>query len=503
MMLSRIALSRTALVRTLLILCCTVTLIPVAQAQGPKDAANLPSNRVKGSWIDKGSNLRDQEIRYDTLFIRNNWSALTHDNVDWPTRVPSNPSTKGKDLQTQRAGEKHTGVRYDHEMSPAQVLQTHTAQGSDGTLPWQGMATVGPLKDPRPLIRLQDPSYADFRRWSAAAETDRGMSPESVMPAAVAELHSKMQGASEATSTGAADGTDYALSILQLSLINIANEASGTPGPTNQAFKPLTQAIWMVQQMFKQVYLPFALLLLLPGALLTQIRCVTASGGLNASGEDNNPFAGILKSVIAIFLIPATQLIVSYSIDLGNSLSYEVQNIISGPEIVRQAEAVEKNSYDAKYYGDQAMHMLQNFLDMSLSCGLVVLLAFQLVMMCYLMLMGPMAAAFLAWPGGIGQLFKPVFVNWLHAVMTLSLWRFWWCVLVLVMIVRIRWLSGLGLYDPYSQWEALAYSAFLVLMTYVPFMPFDLKPGDMVDKLLQKGEELSSGTGRPKSVTPA
>ncbi|MBX9952198.1 MAG: hypothetical protein K2Y39_23695 [Candidatus Obscuribacterales bacterium] len=472
-------------------------------AASPKTAGNLPSNRVGDDGVDRGSNLKDQQLRYDKQFIRNRWSADTHDSVDWPTRVLSDPDTDGKNLETQRSGEKLKGVRYKHELQAGQVNQTHTAQSSDGNLPWQGMATTGPLHDPRPLVRLQDPSYADFRRWQAPSESDRGMSPESVMPAAVAEMHSKMQGASEATANGTTNGTQEALSILKLSLLNIANEATGTPGPTNVAFKPLTQCIWMVQTVFKQLYLPFALLLLLPGAVLSQVKSTAVANLPGEKPEDESPFNSLLKCAIAVFLIPATQLIVSYSIDVGNSLSYEIQNVITGSSIVEQAEAIEKNSYEAKYYGDQAMHLMQNTLDMSLTFGLVVLIAFQTAMMCYLLLMGPMAAAFLAWPGGLGRLFKPVFSNWLDAVITLSLWRFWWCAIVLVMQLRIGWLKELGLYDPYSQWEALMFSAFLVLMTSVPFAPFDCKPGEMVEKLMQKAQQLSSGKGRPGSVSPA
>ncbi len=49
-----------------------------------------------------------------------------------------------------------------------------------------------------------------------------------------------------------------------------------------------------------------------------------AGGFALKAAEAQSPFDGLLRSFVAVFLIPATQLIVSYAIDVGNSMAYSV-----------------------------------------------------------------------------------------------------------------------------------------------------------------------------------
>ena len=134
-----------------------------------------------------------------------------------------------------------------------------------------------------------------------------------------------------------------------------------------------------------------------------------------------------------------------------------------------------------------------NEVNMLLNYALTVLIAYQTVMMCYLFLMGPIAAAFFAWPNGVGRLFKMVLGSWLDAVTNLALWRFWWCVILLCMSTRIHWLQEIGQYNAQDPWERAVYTAFMVMLTYVPFNPFDFRPGDLVDTLLQKAGVKAGG----------
>jgi hypothetical protein len=106
--------------------------------------------------------------------------------------------------------------------------------------------------------------------------------------------------------------------------------------------------------------------------------------------------------------------------------------------------------------------------------------------------MGPIAAAFYVWPTGVGRLFKPVFANWVDAVINIALWKFWWCVIVLCMVTRINLLTFV---DINPTWEAYMFVCFLIMMSYVPFCPFECKPGEMVDKILQKAQELKKSAG--------
>src|SRR5262249_6793610 len=265
---------------------------------------------------------------------------------------------------------------------------------------------------------------------------------------------------------------------------------------------------------------PMAFLLLLPGAILTQFKGMVGAVIAGADEDSINPFTGIIRAVIAVFLIVCTPLIVSYCIDAGNALAEEVvkpergwvqekvvtnwakeQTFNPSPENVNNAilvsgkgthtsdEGQEQgsggqqqghggsanvivnvgplfgqstgnpavdafNQFVSSLFGNQkqqssstdqgggegkaagqlegqvtqedqlflssAMQVGFNALSLGMGETLNMLAAYQLVFMCYLFLMGPIAACFYAWPAGIGGLFKKVFSNWLDAVVVLS-----------------------------------------------------------------------------------
>ncbi|HEY9787184.1 MAG TPA: hypothetical protein V6D17_17475, partial [Candidatus Obscuribacterales bacterium] len=238
---------------------------------------------------------------------------------------------------------------------------------------------------------------------------------------------------------------------------------------------------------------------------------------LNSNDEDASagPFGHLMRAMVAIFMIPATQLILSYSIDVGNSLAYETARNVDVQEIYKwakeqydrdraSAQVANTNNnasntsnpqLDQRPYAVQTFQMFLNMIKMSLTFGLLIVFAFQLVMSCYLMLLGPIAAALYTWPGAVGRLFKNVFTSWVDAVVNLSLWRFWWILIVLVMVTRIQWLKDIGEYVPNTEWETLMFLCFLVMMCYVPFAPFELKPGELVDRLIDKAKEFSGPGG--------
>jgi len=331
------------------------------------------------------------------------------------------------------------------------------------------------------------------------------MSPQTQAQMAKAGGQSQCQGAGEACAAGTCEGLEQALMVmfLPMSTVNVANEAAGTPGSTLTPFRPLSQAIWMVQKMYKQVFMPMALLLLLPGALVLHIK-VMIQGGIRVQSDEDavSPFSAIMRSMIAVFLIPATQLIVSYASDIGSSMTHEVSGAVKVMALVGWAktamgesmtplngEATGISNMDA---GKVIFKAVMNTVTMTLAYGLLMLIAFQITIMCYLMCMGPIAAAFYVYPTGVGRLFKPVFANWVDAVINIALWKFWWCVIVLCMVTRINVMTFIEI-NP--TWEAYMFVCFLVMMSYVPFCPFECKPGEMVDKILQKAQELKKSAG--------
>lgn len=316
-----------------------------------------------------------------------------------------------------------------------------------------------------------------------------------------ASLQGHLQAAAGGAGDAAANFFECSMNCCTKSLINVANEAAAVPVTGNASSKTLPQVVWMVQQLYKHVYIPMALLLLLPGAVLTQTKSLVAIRYKNTERDQDedirHPFTGLLRASIAIALIPAVQLIVSYSIDVGNSMTYEIERIISSGPVIQWGQS--QITDDPSMTPHQRQTMLQSestmdslkkwgehTIDFLLNHALTVLIAFQTVMVCYLFLVGPVSAALLAWPGNVGKLFVPVFGNWINALFILVLWRFWWCVIILCMCLRLNWLNNIGQYDPKGSWEGLMYTAFLVMLVYVPFAPFDFRPGDLVDQLLSK-----------------
>ncbi len=341
-----------------------------------------------------------------------------------------------------------------------------------------------------------------------------------------------MTGMAETAANAESDAFDSTwMQMMELSrtpLLNIANENAGTACSASQPLKTYSEAVYLVQQAYRHVYLPIGILLLLPGAVITQVKGLVSAGMLHNTSDDDiaSPFTGILRSLIAIFLIPATQVIVSYAIDVGNSTQYEVYRHINYEGINRWADEQVFRPPDENFKGSILpgsmlqsvgklsekpekmavplnmnpasimLQMLANSMAESAAFGLVILCAFQVSMGCYLLLMGPVAAALYAWPGGTGSLFQRVFVNWVDAIINLALWRFWWCVVLLTIDTRLGWLGGdLNIY---SIWELMMFIAFLVIMTYVPFNPFDFKAGEMVAQIMAKADEAVQEASQKK-----
>ncbi|MBX9686775.1 MAG: hypothetical protein K2X27_08740 [Candidatus Obscuribacterales bacterium] len=310
---------------------------------------------------------------------------------------------------------------------------------------------------------------------------------------------------------------------MTLNLVNVANEDAGAPCASNQISKTYNNAVWMVQRMYKSCFLPMAILFLLPGALITNIKTLVGFGILHNNNDEDavNPFSGILRSVIAIFLIPMTQCIVSYMVDVGNSLQSSCQPYVSIPLILLWAEEqvqifkpeqqgnpiknlpnVPFAPWRGKFAGmpvagaaleqvsglDAALSELSNECLHILSEGLTIAYAFQIVMICYLFLLGPLAAAFFAWPSVGRDLFRKAFASWVDGVVILCLWKFWWNIVLICMTVRCEQ----GALNPFDPFEVYYLIAFLCILMFVPFNPFDFKPGEIVGHAMEKAQAVAS-----------
>ncbi len=445
---------------------------------------------------------------YQGLWNKGNPISAMHDNQPRPdANCEGNPY-----IHESKPAPDRTKFRdYTLTIELSKQRKKNTEGGNTGNKGYQN--NFDKRKGRYPEVPAKNAQLAAGAKYGTEAGIQIGGAPQQAMPNAVSDMQGQMQGAGDAMQNGNCDAlTDY-IPMLLAGNINVANEAAGSSGSTRAPFRPVSQAIGMVQQMYHKVYVPMALLLLLPGAVILQMKIMMSQFTNPDEDSQGGPLGHILRAMIALFLIPSTQLIMSYSIDVGNSMTYAIAQQFSANEIVQWAVGMQqakeakgqlKDGLDPQEFKDQTFQMASGMINMSMGIGLLILTAFQLAMSCYLFLMGPIAAALYAWPGSVGRLFKPVFINWVNAVVTLSLWRFWWVLIVFVMVTRISWLKEIGEYIPNTEWEGLMLMCFMVMMMYVPFAPFELKPGELVDRLLEKAREASENgaSGGKKGGSP-
>jgi len=233
-----------------------------------------------------------------------------------------------------------------------------------------------------------------------------------------------------------------------------------------------------------QLFIPIAVLLLLPGAVLAQVKAIVSQSS-PVLGE-TNPFEGIIRSIIAIFLIPGTFLVINYGIDVSNSITFTIADEytrIFGTDMYVDAQCAEARAFpiNAPQSNSNAMRgsetpatttdtsgwgpyealnlgvrkydpcanidisnspdeevrdakkiarLLTNGTNMTLSLVWNTLCAFQMAFLYYLWCMGPIAAALWVWPL---QKLRGALPSWIEGVVTLCFWSLFWntCVLLL------------------------------------------------------------------------
>ncbi|MBX9948928.1 MAG: hypothetical protein K2Y39_07185 [Candidatus Obscuribacterales bacterium] len=246
-------------------------------------------------------------------------------------------------------------------------------------------------------------------------------------------------------------------------------------------------------------FVPMALLLILPGAVLTQVRAIIAQGNPLMAGQAS-PLEGIQRAIIGVFLVPSTYLVVNYSIDLGNSLQYTIASEyrrIQGTDMYQDAMCAEIRAFGVRYLaenegsltnlpeadtaprgnepfakaegmiwgkltdpcvglnevpanrddncmsqGSIGMRMAMNMSNAGINTAWSILTAFQMAFMYYLFFVGPIMAALWTWPL---KIFKDAFPAWVEGVITLAFWSFFWNVVILILALTKSEASS-GLY---------------------------------------------------------
>lgn len=243
-------------------------------------------------------------------------------------------------------------------------------------------------------------------------------------------------------------------------------------------------------QVRDKIFVPIGILLLLPGALITQMRAIMATS--NPVLGNVNPLEGIYRSMVAVFLLPATYLVMNYGIDIANSITLSIADQyqqIFGSDMYEDAVCAEikampfrlpeenRNTIDmpkssmgeilvakaptpfakleaalvavkiwdpcvgiyivppdrADEVVPSAVHAARLMCNTS-NCSLVtawnVLCAFQVAFLYYLWCVGPVVAGLWTWP--MKQL-RDALPNWIEGVVTLCFWSLFWNTVVFLM----------------------------------------------------------------------
>lgn len=238
-------------------------------------------------------------------------------------------------------------------------------------------------------------------------------------------------------------------------------------------------------QIRNSIFLPIAFLLLLPGAVLTQMRATISAA--SPVLENMSPFDGLWRALVSTFLIPGTYLIVNWGIDVSNSVQYTIASeytrsfgrdmyqdamcaqvrafavrrpsenetsLLTPPVDRRPRNNGPFSQFEAGFWGkledpcegledvpvnrdDASMpasavasRLVLNVFNAGITTVWMILCAFQTAMFYYLFFIGPIMAALWVWP--LRQM-REGFKNWLEAVVTLCFWSLFWHTTVLLM----------------------------------------------------------------------
>ncbi|MBA3858158.1 MAG: hypothetical protein C0507_14735 [Cyanobacteria bacterium PR.3.49] len=234
-----------------------------------------------------------------------------------------------------------------------------------------------------------------------------------------------------------------------------------------------------------QFFIPLAVLLILPGAVLTQVKALIAQS--NPILGQASPLEGLERAIVTVFLVPATYLVTNYAIDVGNSIHHSVcseYTRLMGSDMYRDAMCAEIRAFGVRYLSENegslnvpmpdlsprgsepfaeiegtlwgkladpcvglylvppnrddasmpqssiAVRMGMYTANAGLCAGWACLTAFQMAFFYYLYLVGPIMAALWAWPM---KTFKDALPNWVEGCVTLAFWSFFWQVTIAIL----------------------------------------------------------------------
>ncbi|MBS1954921.1 MAG: hypothetical protein JST89_12085, partial [Cyanobacteria bacterium SZAS-4] len=314
---------------------------------------------------------------------------------------------------------------------------------------------------------VSDTQFQVIQRYNQNRMLEQAFDPEKIMWASTATAGMQATSAANSAASASVNQAQSAIDFTKKYLTNFTSEAGNR---------------W--QKIRDQLFIPMAILLLLPGAVLAQVKAIVSQGSPVLG--DTNPFEGILRSIIAIFLIPATFLVINYGIDVSNSITFTIADEykrIFGSDMYEDAQCAQKRAFpvnpadrndnavvaaenppngqgntawdpyealtlnlrqydpcakiDRTRTPDERVRdakkitrLMMNGANAGLTGTWNVMCAFQMAFLYYLWCMGPIAAALWVWPM---QRLRGALPSWIEGVVTLCFWSLFWNTTVLLM----------------------------------------------------------------------
>jgi hypothetical protein len=429
------------------------------------------------------------------LFVATSFAPAVYAG-SYPAYSPTNtPDQVTNPVDIQKAWQQYEGTPYPPEEGYHQGAGgTEADKEATATLPGRQWPTPGPpitakvtgpaaarLNYYSKALNLAETGgylptnsgYAALKALETQDEIKDATNPQSAMWAASSLGNMAATSAANSLGSMAENQLESAIMFIQSFLTNFTAEGG------NQ---------W--QAIRTNLFIPMAVLLLLPGAVLAQVKAIIAQGS-PILGEVS-PFEGITRSIVAIFMIPATALIMNYGIDVSNAVQSAIAmgyfqtfgSNMYADAIAAQERAFPENSQSqddnnipespngaatqsqtkaagaaasggtdggqgyqeiGKFEGQNlnpsvpdeqqtssmaASRLMMNGSNSMLATTWNIMCAFQMAFLYYLWCMGPIVAALWVWPL---ERLRSALPSWIEGVVTLCFWSLFWNTTILLM----------------------------------------------------------------------
>src|SRR4030095_9375216 len=172
-------------------------------------------------------------------------------------------------------GKKHEHYKQDQQQVSGNVATQRDTAVSKGWVSCKGLP-------------ISDTMFQVIDRENKQRLLELFFDPERWMWKETTAEHMKTTSAANSSGAAAETSLQTAFNVVRQTLINVANERASVPTSGQTGGQTFEEAIFIVQQMYKQIFMPMAILLLLPGAVLTQVKGLVSRGFLSGDEDSAN-----------------------------------------------------------------------------------------------------------------------------------------------------------------------------------------------------------------------